>query len=250
MPVPSAPPALRPLTVGEILDRAFALYRTHFAAFLTTSLAIFVPLAMLQFSMMTLLKRWLINASPFAWCGCTVLLLGALTTQAGRTYMGTATGTGEALGWALRHFLSLLVVFVLTIVGMFLGIFGLVIGAVIVWVLLFASIPVVMLEGKGPFAAMRRSTELAEGDWVRIFLVLMVAFIISILPGVALDLVAGQEGAAGQATTAEAIRWAASTLMDALTYPYSVAATVVMYYDRRVRAEALDVQLLEAAIGA
>ena len=32
------PPTLRPLTVGEILDTSFSLYRRHFAALATVAL--------------------------------------------------------------------------------------------------------------------------------------------------------------------------------------------------------------------
>ncbi|MBB4636807.1 hypothetical protein FHS01_002828 [Longimicrobium terrae] len=250
MSMTPASPALRPLSVGEILDRAFALYRGNFASMLATALAIYAPLAALQSAVWS--AGWgtlFMTALPFAWCGCTALLLGALTTQAGRAYMGMPSGTGDAVGSALRRIVSLVVVFVLTLVGMFLGLFGLIIGAALVWVLLFAAIPAVALEGLGPFAALRRSTELAEGDWMRIFLVLLVAFIIAALPGLALTAIVGQIGE-GMNLTAQAVSQALSTLLSAITYPYSVAATVVMYYDRRVRAEGLDVQLLEAAIGA
>lgn len=242
-------PALRPLSVGEILDRAFALYRTHFAAFVATSLAIYFPLAAVQFGMIALDNPGLVAAAPFVWCACTVLLLGALTAQTGHAYMGAPADTQTAVGVAVRRFPSLLTVFVLTVIGIFLGLFGLVIGAALVWVLLFAAVPVVALEGRGPFAALRRSTELAEGDWMRIFLVLLVAFVIAGLPSIAFKVVAGVAGG-GESLAGAGTMVAASTLLDALTYPYSVAATVVMYYDRRVRAEGLDVQLLEAAIGA
>lgn len=248
MPIPAPPVVLRPLSVGEILDRAFALYRAHFAPLLATALVIYGPYAALQF------LAWnagpgsgAMAAVPLVWCGCTALILGALTTQAGRAYMGVPATTGDAVGAALRRIVQLVVVFVLTGIGIFLGLFGLVIGAAVVWVLLFAAIPAVSLEGIGPFAALRRSTELAEGDWLRIFLVLLVALIIATLPDIALGIAVGQIGE-GMNPMSQAIAQVVSTLLSAITYPFSVAATVVMYYDRRVRAEGLDLQLLEAAI--
>ncbi|HEX8393015.1 MAG TPA: hypothetical protein VF665_11705 [Longimicrobium sp.] len=242
--------ALRPLSVGEILDRAFALYRGHFAPFLATALAFYAPLGALQFAAATgAADGMMALVAPFAWLGCTALLLGALTTQAGRAYMGAPATTGEAVGAAFRRIVALVVVFVLTVVGIFLGLFGLLIGAALVWVLLFAAVPVVALEGKGPFTALRRSTELAEGDWMRIFGVLFVALVIAALPEMALQAVVGMAGE-GMDARAVASAQALSTVLEAITYPFSVAATVILYYDRRVRAEGLDLQLLEAAISA
>lgn len=239
--------SLRPLSVGEILDRAFALYRGHFAPLLATALTFYAPLAAAQFAAFSTDDTSLVLGVSFLWLLCTALLWGALATQAGRAYMGVPATTPQAVGAAFRRSFALVVVFLATIVGIFMGLFGLLIGAAIVWVLLFAAVPAVSLEGIGPFAALRRSTELAEGDWMRIFLVLLVALIIGALPGIALQAALGQ-AAETMSPLSRGIAEAVSTLLEAITYPYSVAVTVVMYYDRRVRAEGLDVQLLEAAI--
>jgi hypothetical protein len=246
LPTPHAP-ALRPLSVGEILDRASSLYRGRFAPFVATALLVYGPLAAAQ-ACAAAAGGVLEPLLPLLWCGATALLLGALTVQAGRAYMGSPAGPGQAVAAAGVRFPALLVVFVLTGVGLFLGLFGLFVGALIVWVLLFAAVPVVTLEGRGPLVALRRSTELAEGDWMRILLVLLVAFIIGTLPSLALGYVVDQADM-NLSGVSRGIAQAASTLLNALTYPHSVAATVILYYDRRVRAEGLDVELAASALG-
>src|SRR5690242_26113 len=44
----NATPQLRPMTIGDLLDAAFRLYREHFLTFVGTVALLQVPMAMLQ----------------------------------------------------------------------------------------------------------------------------------------------------------------------------------------------------------
>ena len=249
-------PTLRPLNVGEILDRAFSLYRSQFGPMMGTALAMYLPLAAIS------VLGGVIDASasedvllaggalallitPLMLVGL-VLAVGALTYQASRAYMGHPATAGESIRHGVSRFLPLAVAMVLTVIGIFLGLLGLLIGALIVWVLLFAVVPAVVLERRGPLAALQRSADLAEGDWWRIFAVIFVAWVIATLPPTALELLMSS-GGRGDDPLYAGLVGGMSALVNALTYPFSVAATVILYYDRRVRAEGLDVELMASA---
>jgi hypothetical protein len=247
---------LRPLNVGEILDRSFSLYRSQFGPMVGTALALYLPLAVM------LAVFGLIEASdspsvliaggafallimPLMLVGM-VLALGSLTYQASRAYMGHPAGVGESLRHGFSRFFALAFAMILTGIGIFLGLFGLLIGALIVWVLLFAVVPAVVIERRGPVSALQRSADLAEGDWWRIFAVIVVALLIATLPSTALEVMMASAGNAEDPVYVGLVQ-ALSSLVNALTYPFSVAATVILYYDRRVRAEGLDVELMANA---
>jgi hypothetical protein len=248
-------PMLRPLNVGEILDRSFSLYRSQFAPMLGTALTLYLPLAMLSAifgaaaasgSEEALLAGGALALliGPMMLVGV-VLALAALTYQASRAYMGHPATVGEAVRHGFARFFPLALAMILTGIAIFLGLFGLLIGALIVYVLLFAVVPAVVVERRGPLSALQRSAELAEGDWWRICAVVVVAGLIATLPSMAVELLMASAVSAEDPMSRGFVS-ALGALVNALTYPFSVAATVILYYDRRVRAEGLDVELMAA----
>ncbi|HEY0036147.1 MAG TPA: hypothetical protein VGB66_05630 [Longimicrobium sp.] len=248
-------PMLRPLNVGEILDRSFALYRSQFAPLLGTALTLYLPLAMMS----AIFGVAAASGSDAALAGGGILVLliapmmligvvlsvAALTYQTSRAYMGHPATVGEAVRHGFARFFPLALAMILTGIAIFLGLFGLLIGALIVYVLLFAVVPAVVIERRGPLSALQRSAELAEGDWWRICAVVVVAGLIATLPSMVVELMLASAAGADDPMSQGFVS-ALGALVNALTYPFSVAATVILYYDRRVRAEGLDVELMAA----
>ena len=132
-------------------------------------------------------------------------------------------------------------------VGWFAGVFALV-GC-------FAFVPAVMLERRGPVESISRSFDLVKGGWGETFLVLLVVYLIVAMPtsivmvlsffGGAMSVTGGSENAVA---AVQAITQVIGQLLSALTTPFSVAAVVLLYYDRRVRTEALDVQMMAESL--
>lgn len=242
------PAHLRPLSAGEILDRAFSLYRAHLAVLLGTAVTAMAPLLLMQTLWalgMPLLGPW---ADLVLQLATVVLGYASLTYVAGRLYMGHGTTVAEGLWQGGARIVPLSAAFLLMMIGIGLGFLGLVIGAVIVWVLLFAIVPVVVLERGGPLTAIRRSVSLAEGDALRIFAILTVAYVIASLPSAAVQFSMSMSGNGGP--NQSALAGALALLVSALTYPFSIAVTVILYYDRRVRMEGLDMQLAAGLVNA
>jgi hypothetical protein len=117
----------------------------------------------------------------------------------------------------------------------------------------FAVPQAVVVEDRGPLEALARSWRLASGGRIRILLVLVVCWIITMLPAVAIGMLTGD--AAGLFTGSAApvsgsrlvVQQALSLISSALTLPFFVACSTLLYFDRRVRTEAYD---LEAAADA
>jgi hypothetical protein len=262
---------LRPLSLGEMLDGAFTLYRRQFASLFLTALVPQLP-AMV---MVTLFYGYLgaiagkgepgpstlfgfgIGTLVFAvvWMVGFATTFNAVTFQTARAYTGAPVTTGEALrrglSRALPLILAIMVVFFLTV----LGFCAFIIGAFVVWIACFAVVPAVVLERRGPIEAISRSWQLVKGAWIEVFLATLIAGLIAGIPAwtvQAFSVLGGQLLVGGDdpqaAMVVQAVSQVLGQLASTLTIPFSLGVTVLLYYDRRVRTEALDVQMMAESL--
>lgn len=277
------PPALRPLSFGEILDGAFALYRRHFVVLYSTALLPALPLALLGAVAAYGLARgggWpLVLAMVTLGPGCACAGWGALQRQVSCALLnqpvtvrdGYAAGLRAApalwvqgltllVAWFFFTFLSALGVGASAMAVGALGVFGAVL-AFLIWLggigagqlaffaLTFAAPAAVVLEGRGPFAALNRSMELGRGALPRAMGLIGVCGVIMLLPILATAAASGIVTLEPSGTQI-AVQQAANLLIGTLTVPFLSATLTLLYYDRRVREEALDVQLLAEQLSA
>ncbi|MER6943271.1 glycerophosphoryl diester phosphodiesterase membrane domain-containing protein [Nonomuraea sp. NPDC000554] len=117
--------------------------------------------------------------------------------------------------------------------------------------------PVVVLEGRGPLDAMRRSWNLVTGDFWRVFGILLltsllVGLVATILQvpftfmGTLFGMLGG--GTALSAVLAAVLIAIGGTLGAMITYPFEAGVSGLLYADRRMRSEAFDLVLQTAAI--
>lgn len=208
-----------------------------------------------------------------------LVMAAALTRESSRRYLGEPVSVADGLRAGMRALLPLIGVTLLAGIGfivvtfafgMVLGILGAATGAgqggepgagfriavtllgMIVYLagaaLLFAVLPAVVIEGKGPVESIARSFDLARGVVARVVGIVIVTFLITYLPGLA---VIGVTGGFAQLANPQAVPtpgmfvtqqllWLAVYV---LTTPFFVSVLVLLYYDRRIRTEALDVQM-------
>lgn len=117
--------------------------------------------------------------------------------------------------------------------------------------------PAVVLERQRPVAALRRSRALVTGSWWRTFgIVLLVNIIAQVLTGILLTpfqlLSFFVAYLSGDETNVYALLpllvTAFGTIVAAtITWPFTAVATALLYVDRRMRREALDLELVRAA---
>jgi len=213
--------------------------------------------------------------------GVAMVLWGALTWQAAQSYVGKPVSLADGMNAGGRSAMTLvgagflgILCFGALMVGVFLavGFVGGIVGAVgipgisilvgflgalailaaffFIAALFFAVIPAVVLEEKNPVEAIGRSHQLARGALPRITGMMVMTMVITYLPMLAVLLVTGgfegmmssatPTGAADAGWVEQLLTWTVSML----TTPFLMCVIVLLYYDRRVRTEALDLQLL------
>jgi hypothetical protein len=123
-----------------------------------------------------------------------------------------------------------------------------------IWVMWVAVLPVMFVEDAGLIAAMGRSWRLVEGRWWRTFLILFLVFILVYVVQTALGaFVAGAQLLVEVILSSVATTWifaTASILFASLVNPILQIAVVLVYFDLRVRREALDLFQLAQGVGA
>jgi hypothetical protein len=260
---------LRPLSIGEILDGAFTIYRRQFASLFLTALLPQLPMILLVVLYYTFLGSFTISGSfngtsmaagiaglillPVALMGTCTSVAG-VTFQVARAYTGAPVGSNEAIRRGFQRALPLLGAYILVGMLAMFGLIAFIVGFFVVWVSAFAVAPAVVLEECGPTDAISRSWALIKGAWGEVLAVMFIAGMIAALPGFAVGFIATVLGVITSGAdpaglmAAQAVGQVLSQLVRTAAFPFSLGATVLLYYDRRVRNEALDVQLMAEAL--
>lgn len=232
-------PALRALSIGEILDTAFALYRREFGKMVLATLILVSPLLLIQ------------AVVPLKYLGITdrlgnifVLAAGAaVVLMASEQYMGRSIETGAAIRAVGSRFGSVWgAAFIQGIVVM-IGLLLLIVPGIILLAWTFAMQQAVMIEGAGASDAFERSKSLARDSFWHIAGTSIVAFLITFTAAIALGIASG--------FLIPDPRWGLITinLLLVLLHPFAAVVSTVLYYDLRVRKEGYDVQLMAEQIG-
>jgi hypothetical protein len=115
---------------------------------------------------------------------------------------------------------------------------------------LILSSPALVLENlPSAGAAMRRSWMLTHGFRGKLLGAYLVAFLILLIPPIAISVLAAMFSLGGAPESAQGavVRIVASALQ-VLVYPFLYVITTVLYYDMRVRKEGFDIEMLHALL--
>jgi hypothetical protein len=208
-----------------------------------------------------------------------VVMWGGLTREAAQAYLGQPTSVADGMRTGLRKLVWIILAGLVALIGLMVVIFALslvvgvlaaiaggsgstgvglvvgfftfvVMGAVYLlsFAMLFAVLPAIVVEDKGPIEAIGRSIDLARGALGRVVGLMLVTLLITYLPVMAVMFLTGGFAnlanpdvmpSAGQFMTQQLLGLGAGVL----TTPFMVSVIVLLYFDRRVRTEALDVQM-------
>jgi hypothetical protein len=297
--------ALRPLSLGDILDGAVKAVRHNPGAMIGLALlvnAVFLlPSALLSVLIGTRLADGVSSDSPAASLTtlpasisvavfsqlATLVLSGLLVHAVGEAVLGRKPSIGEVWRAARGRLLavigvnllvgaaSLVVAALLLTPGAVLlaqrhvasGVSLLVLAALVVlvgacWVTVRTCMagPAIVLERQTVPAALRRSFALTRGAFWRTLGILLLAgviawFVSSLISapiGIAAVVAVAGAGLDGDTSTTglsvlTVLNHVGSLLASAVTTPFVAAVTCLLYIDRRMRAEALDVVLVRTA---
>lgn len=263
----SAPTALRlrPLDIGDLLDETFRMYRRHFLLFGGISVILAIPSAALfglAVASFTSVLQQTGSQSDFSFLGPLLatfaaglvvnlvilpFTMGAVMYAACESALGrpvTASGVFMAI---LRRYFPLLSYWLLFSISGWLAL-ALCVAPIALWIWVFVAwsvvVPAMFVENIGLGAAFGRSWNLVQGRWWRTFLVLFLMLVIWYVVGIGLGgfIQLGQYLLALVLSPfiAAAISVGVSELVSALVNPVIQIAIVLIYFDLRVRKEALD----------
>jgi hypothetical protein len=212
--------ASKPLEIKGVLKDTWRLYKTLFLRSFLTGLIVFAALGIFEVSPYL--------SALIGFVG-TTLVQGALVEVVEDEHRGRAARSVRDLyrsSWSRLG--SMLGVSILMGIGVGLGLALLIVPGVLLAIRWALATPVVMLEGLGPRAAMRRSKELVEGHRKDVFTVLANIWIRTFVVWILCSLLIGAV-ASGTSHPALTI-WFGGVLAAAFITPYAAHALNVVYY--------------------
>jgi hypothetical protein len=271
-------PRLRPLDLGGTLDTAIKIVTRHAGTLVVAVLVVVVPLQVLSLLITESTTRVYDVAAGFGLSGdrggiaytnqgayvagqITIALLGVLTSLLSTVacfkavadgYLGRVPSAGNSLRFASRRLPSALWLTFAMILVLAPAFVALVIPGIWLLIAYSMALPAMLTERVGGFGALRRSYRLVKGHWWRVFLTLLVAYIlVTVVQGVVTGaLVALAVVAFDPASfTAHVLATVAGIVSSALTTPVLAAVTAVLYFDLRVRKEGFDLAVLAERLG-
>lgn len=276
---------LHPMSLGDILDTAFKLFRATAAAAAVTVAVMYGPL-----SLLTALPGATIEftdpADPFAGMSAAALALSGLallvTTLVGPLVTAAVTiiaierERGVSLSWqeayraawgrfgtillaTLLLFLVMLAAIVAVVLpavligmgspaaGVILGILALIPLLVAIVVLFYLIVPVILLEDVTATEAVRRSAALVRRRfWPILGTVIVAGILIGIIGAIVSLVFTTASVVAGPA--AFVLQAIGSTVSSLVTVPLTANVALLIYLDARIRHEGLDIEILTAGL--
>jgi len=255
---------LRPLSLGDILDRTFSLYRRHFLLFI--GIAGIPQLLVLVFSLAQTLFSWsttdILTGTRNVGMGIVVLIVYLLVavfaylySQGGtmlaisELYLGRTTTITELLRnvsgevWSL---FGLVILSGLAIVG---GLILLIVPGIYVACRLLVCLPAALIEKRGPSEALSRSFGLTKDFAGRAFVILVLFVVLTYAASLLFTLpaviaLATRVGGSGMIRFWTAVSQVGASVGSVLITPILRIATAVFYFDLRVRKEGFDLQFM------
>ena len=272
---------LRPLAVGEILDGGFAVVRQHPRLVFGIALVLGAVVALVNVGLGLVLRNvgdviatTAVGSLTFGGLGAQIfgllvnavfgaILTGIVAGLIGKEILGESVDDRETLRLTARRYKALIAAGVLAgglpylpftflVIGVVGWVPALVLG-VYLWGQLALALPAMVLERLGPVAAIKRSWSLVKGGFWRVWGMRALAYLACSVAAALLTLgftyraawERGHHEAVTVAATIPAI--IGEVLAWMVAQPVLAGAVVLIYVDRRIRAEGLDIQLARAA---
>ncbi|HKW57949.1 MAG TPA: glycerophosphoryl diester phosphodiesterase membrane domain-containing protein [Candidatus Acidoferrum sp.] len=264
---------LRPMTLGEVLDRTFTLYRQRFLLFAGISALPFLVLLLFRFAILLLTKFSFENPTPgqgpaflggfvaslFGTLFLTFILVGiaeaATIWAVSELYLGREASVAAAYTNSKGRILAVLGTILLVGLASGVAFILLIIPGIYVSCRLAVAIPATIVEQESPPTSMERSWQLTDGHTWEMFLLLLLVWVISYAVGILFQLpvffftftAALTKHPVGVGVTAYS--YVAEFVSQVLAGPVGTISAALMYYNLRVRKEGFDIQHLLGSLG-
>jgi hypothetical protein len=231
--------------LGDILSAAWALYTANAAKLIGVVAVFVVPLALvsalvrLVFDGTGLFVALLVGAFTIGLAFVmSFAVMGAVTRAAGAATVGDPLDIETSYRWAFSHLGGIFVVAILAFLAIVAGLILFVIPGLIIAIMLSASVPAFVVEGKQGTDALARSWDLVKGNFWHAFGVL---FVTGLLTGIVTSVLS-------QIGSGFVIDWITDTIGNVLVAPYSALVGVLLYVDLRAKSEGLTGDTLRAQL--
>jgi hypothetical protein len=184
------------MSAGRVFERAFAAIRTNpvvilgLALFVGALPSLVLTIVLVQLGMTSPMALQSGAISPGAIVAMALvsgvislvisaIVQGAITRAAIAATEGKRVGFGDSLGTGLRVVLPLIGLAILSAIGVMLGLILLIVPGVILWLMWSIAVPALVVERRGVYGSLSRSSELtigAKGTVFGIFIVVVIAY--------------------------------------------------------------------------
>jgi hypothetical protein len=253
-----------PMSVGRILDQVFRIYKDNFIRFIAIIAVIQIPILLLssfqQMLFLQLIKNSETGAALIALTTLPTVFLamlgqtlssGALTRSVAETYLGHDMSVGQVYKHVLPKLLTLILASLLVGLCVGIGFLFFVVPGVIFGLWFAMTTPAIIMEDLQVTTGMSRSRALAKGNLGKVlsvgFLVFLLAIVISIpfqFAGTWMTRTVAKENP----TLSLLITQLAGTIGTLITMPIGAIASILLYYDLRIRKEGFDLQMMAESI--
>jgi hypothetical protein len=244
-----------PLSIGQVLDRGFSLFKASFSAvwlFALIAGVVAIPFNSISGAIApdaqdpTLALGVGLLVAGLIYFIASIVLYGAICARIGGIATGSPMTAGEAIGVGFRRgpafFGASICYFLIIVVGLIL----LIVPGIWLMVALFLCFYAVILDRKGPIESLRYSWQLVKGNWWRSAAILTIIgiivgvmyLLIGLIIGILVGLQAG--GLAEPGRMIAILEYAVLPLLQVVLAPLSYALFVALYYDLRLRHEGSD----------
>jgi len=265
---------LRPLSIGELLDRSFTLYRRYFLLFLGISgvphiVVLALNLGRIFYNPTLAIPRlpghgtapaptgfddlafWSILSLVIVVVSVVVAVLcqGATVVAVSEIYVGRTITIAESFERATRAFFRLLGVVVITTVVVFVGFIFLFVPGAYLFCRLLVAVPVTMMEGLPPRQSLERSFSLTKDQAGRSFLILLLYFFLATVGSGLLYMPFLLLIMLSKHSPEITVIWLAlgtvgQIISTVLVSPILYISSSLFYFDLRVRKEGFDLELM------
>lgn len=269
-------PQFEPMGVGQILDRAFLLYRRRFVRFIAIVAIIQVPVGLLSIAASQLFFRGtgahrlesggpvrtdvLLMMVGMIALGLAVLVSlfaqslcnAALVKSVSETYLGGDVTVAGAYRFVLPKFGWLILAGLLVGLMVGAGLMMCVVPGIIFWVWYAVTTPAIVVENCNTVDGMSRSKALVAGNWGKVFLVSLVVFLIGLVLGWTFQYagwLAGLLVFREKSPEALMLNQLGQLVGQTLAMPIGASASILLYYDLRIRKEGFDLEMLAKSLG-
>jgi hypothetical protein len=271
---------LRPMSLGEVLDRTFTLYKNHFWLFIGITALPFLTLLLFNVSFAATKSAKLMGTHPsgsatsapspamiagaiggfFAGMLLYLVLVGAAQAATvfavSDLYLQRTTSLRECYRRVGVKALRVIAILIMIYLVFFVGLLLFVIPGIILVCRTAVAVPVSMLEDSKSIRSLERSMELTKGHTLQLFVILAMVWVVTMLVAsifqFPLMYFVYTAARTHQALPFGVLLWQhfAAFISQVLAAPIGTIAVSLMYYNLRVRKEAFDIQHLMASMGA